>query len=318
MAKLLWRGKTETGFGRDAGLRLEARVLSLFWRLVAPLPPRRAAALGRRLLGTLGPKSGKHRHVLANLRIVHPELSDPELRRRGRQVWENLGAALAEYAILEKIVDGARPRVEIVCNNRDADFLNAREPCIFVAAHLGNWNMSLYAIRKLGFPVDVVYSPLSNPYLNVMVQDRLEVLDSGFITKQNAARPLYKALTSGRSVGLHVDVRVDGGETFPFIGLPATTTTAPAWLSQKTGCAIVPLHTRRLDDDRFRVTVYPALEPVSRDLPRDEAIRQTTSEMNRVIGELVASNSSQWMCTKRRWPKALMQSRGAYPGRSDD
>jgi len=41
---------------------------------------------------------------------------------------------------------------------------------------------------------------------------------------------MRRSLKQGRSVGLHVDVRVDGGETFPLLGAPATTTTAPAWL----------------------------------------------------------------------------------------
>lgn len=314
MARLFWTGNERLRFLRSVGWWLEAAMLQLFWWVVTPLSPHRAAAVGRWLLGRIGPKVAKHRHVLANLSMANPDKSREQIRQLGRQVWENLGAVLAEFPHLGRIIGagGGNPAVEVVCNNRDADFLAAAKPCIFVAAHLGNWNLSIFGIRSLGYPVDVVYSPLSNPFLDRMVLDKLEVLSSGFITKQNAARPMIKALKSGRSVGLHVDVRVDGGELFPLFGAPATTTTAPAWLSQKTGCAIVPIQTRRLDGDRFRVTVFPALQPVSESLPSEEAIQETTAEMNRAIATLIADNPGQWMCTKRRWPRDVMEERGVY------
>jgi KDO2-lipid IV(A) lauroyltransferase len=107
-------------------------------------------------------------------------------------------------------------------------------------------------------------------------------------------------------------VRVDGGELFPLFGVDATTTTAPAWLSLKTGCAVVPIQTRRLDGDRFRVTVFPPLPAPPDELPPEEAIRRTTVEMNQALASLISDNPGQWLCTKRRWPRDAMKARGAY------
>ncbi|MDT8388408.1 MAG: lysophospholipid acyltransferase family protein [Thiogranum sp.] len=314
MAKLFWTGKERFRFVTTLGLWLEAALAALLWSLLSVLPWRRAVALGRRSIGGTGPHLAKHQHVLANLRMVCPGQSEGQIQQTGRDVWSNLGAVLADVAHLRDIVGSkAQPSpIEVVCLNSDADFLAASRPCIFVAAHLGNWYLSVAGIRQAGYPVDVVYSPLSNPFLDRMMQARLQALECGFITKQNAARPMLKALKNGRSIGLHVDVRVDGGELFPLCGANATTTTAPAWLAQKTGCPIVPIQVKRSGDNQFRVTIFPALPAAAPGLTPEQAIRRMTEDMNAAICELIRDNPRQWLCTKRRWPKDTMQQRGAY------
>lgn len=309
MARFLWKGEEQPPWLRTTGQYLEAALLRAFWGAMAILPPHRAAATGRRLFARLGPHTPKQRHVLANLAMVCPEAGDDRLRALARGAWGNLGAVVAEFPHLRHLMD----RLEIVCRNEDPDFLACRRPCIFVAAHLGNLYMSAAAIRARGYEVDLVYSPLANPYLERLVQSRLAVLGSGFITKQEALRPMLKALKRGRSVGLHVDVRVDGGETYPLLGAPATTTTAPAWLALATGSPIVPVRTERLGDARLRTTLFPALLPPPADCPREAAIEFLTRQMNEVIGGFIREHPDQWLCTKRRWPKALMRARGLYP-----
>ncbi len=308
MARILWKGEDQPRWLQAGGQRLEAGLLRLLWWLLAPLSPPRASALGRRAFTWLGPHSAKHRHVLANLAMVCPEADRSRLQTLARGVWGNIGSVVAEFPHLPRII----AELEVVCEHPDPAFRSARRPCIFVAAHLGNLYMSAAAIRRLGYEVDLVYSPLANPHLDRLVQDRLQVLDCGFITKQEALRAMRRSLKQGRSVGLHVDVRVDGGETFPLLGAPATTTTAPAWLSVTTGAPIVPVRTLRLGDARFRTTLYPPLPRPPAQAGREEAIAFLTRRMNAVIGGFIREHPEQWMCTKRRWPKPLMRERGAY------
>ena len=313
MARLLWRGDERYSWLTRFGQWLEAALMRLFWRFMSLLSPETASSLGARLFGWLGPRSAKHRHVVANLRMACPDLDDAGIESLARGVWRNIGSVIAEYPHLVKLVGrGGEPKFEVVCKNSDPAFLNRERPCIFVAAHLGNLYFSAAAIRQLGFPVDLVYSPLTNPCLDARVQDYLSVLDCGFITKQNALRPMLKALKQGRSVGLHVDVRVDGGELFPLLGEDATTTTGPAFLAVKTGLDIVPVRTERLSGARFRVTLFPALERPRQDSSDEDAIRFLTEQMNTVIGGLIREHPDQWMCTKRRWPKQRMREKGAY------
>jgi len=313
MAKLLWKGNERYAWLTRLGQWVEAAIVRSFWWLSSRLPAQRASAFGAWLFGWLGPRSAKHRHVLANQRMVCPDCDDAAIRASARGVWRNLGAMIAEYPHLAELMGrGDAVRYELVYRNRDPDFLAGKGQYIFVAAHLGNLNFSADAICKSGFPVDIVYSPLANPVLDQRILDYLSVLDSTFITKQNALRPMLKALRQGRSVGIHVDVRVDDGELFPLLGEDATTTTAPAFLSVKTGARIVPVRTERLSGANFRVTMFPALESPPRGCSNTEAIRFLTGQLNHLIGELILEHPDQWMCTKRRWPKARMREKGVY------
>lgn len=310
MAKIFWTGNERFRIIRTIGCWLEASMLRLFWWAVTPLTPDKASSIGRRLLGWIGPKTVKNRHVLANLRRVCPEKSQQELECLAKAVWGNLGAVLAEFPHLPTItnMDCPQPLIEVVCHNKTPQFLTRSKPCIFVAAHLGNWELSAFAIQTLGYPIDVVYSPLTNPFLERLLQHKRTPLDCGFITKQNALRQMLRSIKAGRSIGLHVDVRVDGGELLPFFGTETGTTTAPAWLALKTQLDIVPAHTERLENAHFRFTVHPAITtPAPTDVSPQEFIKQVTLEINRVVAAFIKKHPDQWLCTKRRWPKETTQ-----------
>ncbi|HHH35337.1 MAG TPA: hypothetical protein ENK48_00740 [Gammaproteobacteria bacterium] len=308
MARFFWKDDDQAPWLKTAGQRLEASLLRAFLWRAARLAPRQASAYGRRLFSRLGPRTAKQRHVLANLGMVCPEAGEAERRALAGAAWGNLGAMIAELPHLDHLI----AEMEVVCENRDPDFLAARRPCIFIAAHLGNIYLSAAAIRSLGYDSSLVYSPLANPFLDRLVQARLAVLQCDFITKQDALRPMLQSLKQGRSVGIHVDVRVDGGEMIPLLGTEAPTTTAPAWLALRTGCPIVPVRSERREDGGHRVTLYPALEPPPSGLGRREAVNFLTRRMNEVVGALIREHPDQWMCTKRRWPKAVMRARGLY------
>ena len=306
MAKILWSSHERFRVVRTMGCWLEARMLQLFWWAVTPLTPDSASSGGRRLLSWIGPKITKNKHVLSNLRVVCPEKSQQDIERLAEAVWGNLGAVLAEFPHLPTItnLDCPQPSIEMVCRNETPQFLAHSKPCIFVAAHLGNWEVSAFAIQALGYPIDVVYSPLTNPFLERLLQHKRIPLRCGFITKQNALRQMLKSIKAGRSIGLHVDVRVDGGELLPFFDTDTSTTTTPAWLALKTQLDIVPVQTVRLENAHFRFTVHPPIAiPSPADISPQDFIKQVSLEINRVIASFIKEHPDQWLCTKRRWPK---------------
>jgi len=289
-------------------------MLRSLWLLAGALSPARASALGRRAMQAIGPHTVKHRHVRANLRIMCPERNNDEIEALARQVWGNLGASLAEFVHLEAITNqkSDNPAVELVRESPDPGSQPPQKPCIFVAAHLGNWELSSWGIQQFGYPLDVIYNPQKNLALDAMVTARREKLGCRLVPKQNALRKLMRSLKQGRSVGLHVDVRVDDAPLAPFAGLDATTTTLPAWLARKFECDIVPVHTERLGDARFRFTLHPAISRYAGDSGEPKSIEQLTAEINEVLAGLIRRTPGQWLCVNRRWPKQAMRERGAY------
>ncbi len=292
--------------------RQQVWLLQSLWGVARRLSPAQASRLGRRVMETLGPRSRKHRHVLANLRMLCPEKDEREVADLARQCWGSIGATIAEFVHFEAIIDrqAPDPLLQVVCENQDPEFLAARRPCVFVAAHLGNWELSGVGIQAAGYPVDLVYNPQVNAGLDRLVMPRRAVLGCRLVPKQNALRRLMGSLRQGRSVGLHVDVRVDGAPLIPFAGAPAATTTLPAWLARKFGCAIVPVHTERVGDARFRIVLHPAV--CTPEEARALAVEELTARMNTAIAALVRRLPHQWQCTKRRWPKEVMRAHAAY------
>ena len=314
MASVLWNKKQQSTLLKNIGLRAEAAALQLYWWIMGLLPPERASATGDRLLRWLGPKSGKFRKIKANLAMAFPEKDAAEIDRLARGVLGNLGAVMTEFAHLENITDLERPDpcVEILNLNEDPAFLDREKPCIFVSGHLANWELIAFALVAFGYPTDGLYTPLSNPWLDRMIDGKRRSMKCNPIPRTNALRQLLKSLRRGRSVGMHTDVRIDDRHLLPFFGTGAGITTVPAWLSIKTGCDIVPVYCVRTGHAHYRLSFYPALSKPSADTSESDAIRQITLEMIQVLEARIREHPDQWLCSNRRWPKAVMRERGVY------
>jgi KDO2-lipid IV(A) lauroyltransferase len=247
MSTLFWSKKQRSQLLKNAGLRSEAAALQLFWWCMGLLSPQRASATGDRLLRWLGPRSVKFRKIRANLMMAFPEKEAAEIDRLTRSVLGSLGAVLAEFAHLEDLTDMQRPDpyLEFVNLNQDPAFLARDKPCIFVSGHLANWELITFALAHCGYPADGLYTPLSNPWLDRMIDKRRRLMKGNPIPRTNALRQLLKSLKQGRSVGMHTDVRIDDRHLLPFFGSGAGITTLPAWLSIKTGYEIVPVYCER-------------------------------------------------------------------------
>ncbi len=300
--------------GRHAIWWLQAAGLKLFWGVSARLPPARASAFGRRLIGWVGPRSRMHTGVLANLCMAFPERSPAEIRLLGAEMWESLGATLAEYPHLRTLAGegGGSPHLE-VRNLSGVEDLGGNGPFIFISAHLANWELMALAVRhRCGRPLGMLYNPQKNPRLEAMIQGQREAMKSRYIPVKNAVHGLFRSLRRGESVALLMDYRVKGGDLIPFFGVPATTSTAPAWLAARTGCGVIPVGMERLGDARYRLTFHPPLYMEACDKPAREAIDAFTGQLNERVADLIRATPGQWLCTKRRWPEEAMKN---VPGR---
>jgi KDO2-lipid IV(A) lauroyltransferase len=162
-------------------------------------------------------------------------------------VWDSFGATLAEYAHFATLCDRAFDRhVEVVCQAGFDACRRIGRPCIFVTAHLGNWEIAPATAWYLGLPLTVVYSPQANPLTEWLVQRQRRHLRCRFLQADTGMRSLLQELRAGRSLGLLVHLRVKGGDRVPFCGRDTTTTLVPARLALKVGCPLVPVRVERV------------------------------------------------------------------------
>lgn len=283
---------------------IEAGVLVAFWGISALLPLDWASALGRRLLRALGPHLPKHQQVQNNLMLAFPDKPAAEIKTLAGEIWGNFGAVLAEFAHLRNLRgDQFRQRIEVV-SQVDLQPLCQGRPAVFVAAHLGNWELvPLAATVEFGFPVTVIYAPLQNPLVDRLVVRKRQQLGCAFLAKTAGMRPLFRLLAQGQSLGFVMDQRVDNGEPIPFFGRDSYTTCGPARLALKFGCPLIPAQVERLHGAHFRVTFHAPIQPD--DLTADEHSQsiQMTRQINAAFEAWIRQRPQQWLCAKRRWPK---------------
>ncbi len=275
-------------------------LIAAFWGLCRMLPATQASRFGRVLFESAGPRLGKHRHVRRNLaQALGRGAPDAVLHRAAREVWGNLGAVMAEYPHLGRIV---AERLEVTMSP-GARALRGT-PSVFLSGHLANWELAAAAIAREWGPVSVVYSEQDNPLIDAALQRLRGALGVGFVEKDSALRPLIAAFAAGRSLGLLPDQRIDSGSEVPLCGLPAPTTVSPSRLALRFGCPLIPIWVERIGAVRYRV-VFDAPIEAPPGLPRREAANRLMATFNERLGERIRAHPGDWLCTKRRWPKLV-------------
>jgi KDO2-lipid IV(A) lauroyltransferase len=289
---------------REPVRRIEAAALGLFWLGARALPPRRAARTGARLFAWLGPRLRKQDFVRSNLARLFPAAGPARIEALAREVWANFGAILAEYPHLPRFcAPDPSPFLRVAIAPETRDIVSRREPAIYVAAHLANWELATAAIGRLGIALSAVYAPQGNPHVDAMIQARRAALGCRFVGKANCMRRLLSDLEAGRSVGMLPDQRTDAGELVPFFGCPAPTTIGPAWLALRRGCPLVPVQVERLGPADYQVTFHAPLVRGERSADRSRALR-LTAELNALFERWIRVHPGQWLCMRRRGPPA--------------
>ena len=274
---------------------------SLLW-LIRLLPPSPAARFGAGVGALLGPRFKKSRALDENFRVALPGLSATERRAAVREAWANAGAVFAEFAHLEAIASPASGRLETRILGDIAAFRDATKPAIFVLPHQANWEMSGAAIVGQGVPLTAVYSPPTNPFLGELLRRWRIRIGCELIARDESMRPMIKALSAGRSLGIVMDRRVDTGKPVSLFGHPKPTTLVPARLAIRYRHELVPVHVERLGPARFRVSFHaPVAVPVGDDeLKQAEAM---TEQLHRLFEQWIRQCPGSWFASKRLWPK---------------
>ena len=144
--------------------RIQAIALNAFWHLVRLMPPAASAATGSAIFRFVGPRTRKQAFIRRNLARVFPRHEPRQIEAVAREVWGNFGAVLAEYPHLHYYCsDASAPDFDIHVAPETAAIVASRQPAVYVAAHLANWELATAAITRLGIPFSAVYAPQGNP-----------------------------------------------------------------------------------------------------------------------------------------------------------
>jgi KDO2-lipid IV(A) lauroyltransferase len=288
------------------GWRIEAAVIRVLLGVLARRTPEDASRLAHRIFRAIGPRTSKQRVVLRNLRVALPERSDEDIEEVAREIFGNMGVALAEIVHLERIWSERESRLEFVVEPAVRFLREPGRPAVLVTAHVGPWTLTNFIARRYGVPLTIVYAPESNPFVHDLMFRLREALGVALVPRDKSMRTLMQELAAGRSVGLGSDVRLDSGEMLPFFGHEMLSNTVPARLALRYGCELVPVRAERRAKGRYRITVCAPIEPGGSDLPTSDAALEMTRRLNAVFEAWIQETPEEWICMARRWPKPVL------------
>ena len=254
----------------------------------------------------IGPKTGRHKLTLINLRNAFPEKSDAEIAAIALESWGNMGRLAAEYVFLDQLFDfdpaRAEPgRVEVSGIPLFLELRDNPRPFVVFTAHSGNFEMLPVAGSAFGLDVTVLFRPPNNPYLADRVFEfRKERMGNLVPSHAGSSFALARQLERGGGVGVLVDQKFRKGLKTRFFGQPVQTNPLLAKLVRQFNCEVYPARCIRLPGNRFRLELEPAVE-IPRRADGSVDVTATAQMLNDKVESWVREYPGQWLWYHDRW-----------------
>lgn len=171
---------------------------------------------------------------------------------------------------------------------------------LLATAHIGNWELGGLILSLRGYPLTVVYRPMSSPRVNRMFlqQRRKRGLDP--VPLGQAASGIVRALRKGRVAAILADRDFSGDPLeATFFGAPAHMPRGPSILSHRIGSPLLPGFMLREPDGGFRMELFPAIDPEQH--PSPESVQ---SALVRSLEDVIGRHPTQWFVFEDFWSGA--------------
>jgi len=274
-------------------------IISIFFILFKILGLSFASYLSGKIISFIGPLFRSKNLIKSNILKALPNLSQHEVEKITKKMWNNYGRILAEYIFIK---DFRMSKLENNIEIKGLEILNRirqnNEPVIFISGHFNNFELMAMQIEKSGINLAAVYRPLNNKFLNfIMEKIRKKYICKNQIKKGiSGTRQLLSFFKKKTSIALMIDQRVSQGIKTNFFKYKAFTTTIPAQFVKKFKCKIVPIYIERVKNTKFKLTIHEPLVYLDH-----ESIESITLDLNLILEKLILKNPDQWIWSHNRW-----------------
>ena len=255
--------------------------------------------LGAFLGKKIGPFFRSKKILQSNLKKAFSNISEKEINKISRDMWENYGRILAEYVFIKKFRNSELK--DFITIDGEEIFLKIKEennPVIFISGHFNNFELLAMMIERYGIDLAAIYRPLNNHYLNkTMVNLRKKYICKKQIPKGiSGVKDMAYQFKNGTSLALMIDQRVSQGARTNFFSYPAHTTTLPAQFIKKYNCKVVPVYIERSKKFYFNLKVD---QPIK--FNENDSIEKITLSLNNWLEKKITQNPTQWIWSHNRW-----------------
>ena len=282
-----------------------------FGAFINLLSEKRALWVGR-LMGRLFFRIDRQRRnlAIANLGIAFArEKSQQEIEAIAKATFQNLGMTAVEFFRIPRLDEVTfRRKVKVEGMEIAEKLLNdGRKGILLLLCHFGNWELMGMMSKVIGKPIAVIARPIKkNPWLNEMVDSVRRHAGLEVISKENASRKVFQALSRNRVVGILIDQRAKRGEGLwvDFFGKKAPTTPALAVLAMRTGTPVLPAFMVRDNlrpGEHHLILLEPLTLLTTGDVKKD--VESNTLRMNQVLETMIRRYPDQWFWVHSRWER---------------
>lgn len=283
------------GFARVARYALETALVYAVYGFFRVLPLDAASAVGGAAMRAIGPRLRRTKDIVVpQLAMAFPAMDEAARGRVMTAMWDNVGRVFAEYAHLDDILS----RVSVTGREHLDQTQACGRPVIFVAGHIGNWEIAPIVVQSAGIDLNVVYRAPNNPWVEGLLRRARSAGSGGRQIAKGAAgaRQIVKVLRGNGAVGMLVDQKLSGAPLVPFFGHPAQTLTSAFVFARKFNARVHYVRIERLSGAHFRATISPEVT-----VGDDETA--FLAAMNAELESWIRVHPAQWLWTHRRWER---------------
>jgi KDO2-lipid IV(A) lauroyltransferase len=288
---------------------LEYGLLRLIIALVRLFPLDTGRELSARAWRLLAPYGRRHARALDNLAIAFPEKSRQEREAIAMAMWANLGRVMAETMQLDRILKEPG-RIETENPELFARYAGKMGPAIVCSMHMGNWELAMWPLTRIGAKPAAVYRLVDNPFVDLYLRSQREELYPGGLFARgkahgvkaghDTARMIAAYVRQGGRLGFLADRYERKGKEVPFFGKPARTNTVPAMLARRLGARLWIGRCIRIgSESRFKVRMREVKVPWTGDAEADTLA--VLADMQAQFEAWIRETPEQWMWSNRRW-----------------
>ncbi len=262
----------------------------------------RASAFGGWLLRTVGPRVGITRRARRNIERAMPELTERQVDQIIRDMWDNIGRTIGEFAHLDKFKEAEHQSRITLKGLERIEGLRDRG-AMLVSGHFANWELLALAMRVHDFEGGAIYRHANNPTIDDwIVKLRSRAIYPVQIPKgPKGARDVIRIIRNKGFICMLADQKMNDGIEATLFGLKAMTPATPGAMAARYGIPIVPVTMRRTTGVHFVEDIH---EPIFADATADphEETARITQKLNDFLEAEIRANPGQWLWMHNRWP----------------
>ena len=277
----------------------EFLIISIFFLLFKLIGLKASSYISGKITNLIGPLFRSKKIIKNNLNKAFPNITNIEIEKISKNMWNNYGRILSEYMFLKKFRSPGFNRNLKIEGQEILDKIKlSKKPVVFISGHFSNYELMTMQIDKSGIDVAAIYRPLNNVFMKIL-QDtiREKYICKNYIKKgMSGVRQLLSLFKNGHSIAVMIDQRVSEGTKIKFFKNDAYTTTIPAQFVKKFNCNIIPIYIERTHGINFKMKIYDPLR-----FKPEDTIEKITLELNIWLEKMILNKPEQWIWTHNRW-----------------